>query len=72
MVTTTDSVYGSLAIHWTLPRRAQHPAGRAVGSAVERSYQRGEWLAERRRLMDDWARFCASPAAEGENVVTRG
>jgi integrase len=41
----------------------------AVGSAVERSYQRGELLAERRRLMDGWARYCSEPAAGGENVV---
>jgi integrase len=41
----------------------------AVGNAVERSYQRGELLAERRRLMEDRARFCASPAADAENVV---
>jgi hypothetical protein len=26
-------------------------------------------LAERHRVMDDWARFCASPVAETENVV---
>jgi len=41
----------------------------AVGNQVERSYQRGQLLEERRRLMLDWARFCAEPAAGGENVV---
>ena len=35
-----------------------------------RTYQCGELLAERRRLMDDWTRLCAGEAVgEGENVV---
>ncbi|RFZ81994.1 site-specific integrase [Shinella sp. WSJ-2] len=32
----------------------------AVGDAVERAYRRGDALAKRRKLMDDWAAFCAS------------
>ena len=29
----------------------------AVGDAVERAYRRGDALAKRRKLMDDWATF---------------
>jgi integrase len=32
-----------------------------VGSAVERAYQRSDLLDKRRRLMQDWARYCAAP-----------
>jgi hypothetical protein len=42
-----------------------------VGSEVERSYQRGDLLEKRRRLMDEWARFCATPAPAGEVVPLR-
>jgi integrase len=41
--------------------------GHAVGSAVERSYQRDALLAKRRVLMEDWAEFCGK--APGGNVV---
>jgi hypothetical protein len=40
----------------------------AVASAVERAYQRSDPFERRRRLMDDWARFCAEPVAPGEVV----
>jgi integrase len=30
-----------------------------VGSSVERAYQRSDLIDKRRRLMDDWAGFCA-------------
>jgi integrase len=43
-----------------------------VGSAVERSYQRSDLLDRRRRLMDEWADFCAAPApGSGEIVAMR-
>jgi len=32
-----------------------------VGSEVERAYKRGDVLEKRRRLMEDWACFCANP-----------
>jgi integrase len=44
----------------------------AVGSATERDYRRGPMLAKRARLMQDWARYCASPpakVAKGDNVT---
>jgi integrase len=39
----------------------------AIGSKVEAAYRRGDLFEKRRRLMQDWAAFCA--ASHGENVV---
>ncbi len=36
---------------------------------VEAAYRRGDALDKRRRLMGEWAAFCASPAAETARVV---
>jgi integrase len=44
----------------------------AVGSQVERSYQRSDLFDRRRRLMDDWADFCAKPPSAGKVVPIRG
>jgi integrase len=35
-----------------------------IGSAVEVAYRRGDLLAKRRALMDDWAAYLAMPAAQ--------
>jgi integrase len=45
-----------------------------IGSKVERSYQRGELLDKRRRLMVEWSRYCtATPTSFGEVVqIKRG
>jgi integrase len=40
-----------------------------VGSAIERSYQRSDLLDRRRRLMEDWADFCAGTAPASAQVV---
>lgn len=40
----------------------------AVGDKVEAAYRRGDMFDKRRRLMEDWARFCDAPAVEGDNV----
>jgi integrase len=42
----------------------------SIGSQVEAAYRRGDLFEKRRRLMADWAAYCASPAkpAEGDNV----
>lgn len=42
-----------------------------LGDKVEEAYARGDVLAKRRKLMDDWAKFCATSyvETEGENVV---
>jgi len=40
---------------------------------TEAAYQRGDLLEKRRRLMDTWARYCASPPAEkGKVLAMRG
>lgn len=42
----------------------------AIESKVEGAYRRGDLFEKRCRLMDDWAKFCASkPAARGGEVV---
>ena len=38
---------------------------------TEAAYQRGDLMEKRRRLMAEWAAFCARPAAEGEVVRFR-
>jgi integrase len=44
-----------------------------VGSQVERAYRRGDLFHRRRKLMDAWAKFCATkPVAGGEIVPLRG
>jgi integrase len=40
-----------------------------VVGGVEGTYRRGDLLEKRRRLMSEWAKFCASTPATGENVV---
>ena len=35
-----------------------------IGSAVEAAYRRGDLLAKRRALMDDWANYLAKPPAQ--------
>jgi integrase len=40
-----------------------------IPNAAEAAYRRGDLFEKRRRLMDDWATFCAQPAAEGERVM---
>ena len=44
-----------------------------VGSAVERAYRRTDLFEQRRRLMDEWARYCTQPAPveRGEVVALR-
>jgi integrase len=34
----------------------------SVADAVEKAYRRGDLFEKRRRLMNDWARYCGSPA----------
>jgi integrase len=41
----------------------------AVGDKVEAAYRRGDLFDKRRRLMTEWARYCASEPATGEKVV---
>jgi integrase len=44
----------------------------SVSDKVEAAYRRGDMREKRRRLMNDWARYCYGNAADGENVVRIG
>jgi integrase len=47
--------------------------GHKVGNEVELAYRRGSALEKRRKLMDAWARYCATPPVESAgNVVAIG
>jgi integrase len=46
---------------------AEAALAHAVGDAVERAYRRGDALERRRKLMDDWARYCGG--GQSSNVV---
>ena len=48
---------------------AEMALAHTVGSQVERAYQRTDLFDKRRRLMDDWAAYCAAPIATS-SVVT--
>jgi integrase len=41
----------------------------AIGNKVEASYRRGELLAQRARLMNDWATYCTTPRPPAAVVV---
>ena len=44
----------------------------SIGDKVEKAYRRGELFEKRRRLMNEWARYCATPPAvdrKDEGVV---
>jgi integrase len=40
-----------------------------VGNKVEQAYRRGPMFNKRRRLMDDWARFCTTPTTRTATVT---
>ena len=42
----------------------------AIPDAVEAAYRRGDLFEKRRRLMNDWGRYCSQPAASKGEVVT--
>lgn len=48
---------------------AEMALAHAIGDKVEAAYRRGDLFDKRRRLMNDWADFCAQPAAETGSVV---
>ena len=50
---------------------AEMALGHAVGDKVEAAYRRSDLFEKRRRLMDEWARFCHSGAKAGEVVAIR-
>jgi integrase len=42
-----------------------------IGDKVEAAYRRGELFDKRRRMMDDWAKFCEQPARSGAVLPMR-
>jgi integrase len=58
--------------------RTRHPSeavemalGHVVSDKTEAAYRRGDLFEKRRRLMDDWARFCAVVKTGGKVVALR-
>jgi len=51
---------------------AEMALAHTIGNAVEKAYRRGDLLAKRTRLMDDWCKFINTPAKSGEVVNIRG
>jgi integrase len=52
-------------------RTFQGDDGREVGGRTEEAYRRGDMLERRRKLMADWAAFCARPMVAGEVIPLR-
>ncbi len=50
---------------------AEAALAHTLGDKVEAAYRRGDLFEKRRRLMDDWAKFCAQPARIGNVVALR-
>ncbi|MBX9897888.1 MAG: integrase arm-type DNA-binding domain-containing protein [Qipengyuania sp.] len=48
---------------------AEMALAHAIENKVERAYRRGDLFDKRRRLMDDWAAYCASDGAAGATVT---
>jgi integrase len=49
---------------------AEAALGHVLGDKVETAYRRGDALEKRRKLMDAWARYCATPIkTTGSNVM---
>lgn len=48
---------------------AEMALAHTIENKVERAYRRGDLFDKRRRLMDDWAIYCATIPAAGDNVT---
>lgn len=54
----------------SFPREVvEHAMAHRLADKAEAAYQRGTLFPKRRKLMEAWARYCASPAAAGVNVT---
>ena len=51
---------------------AEMALGHAVSDKVEAAYRRSDLFEKRRRLMNEWSRFCHSGAKAGQVVAIRG
>ncbi len=47
---------------------AEMSLAHTIGDKVEAAYRRGDLFEKRRRLMEEWAGFCAAPAPAGEVI----
>jgi integrase len=55
----------------TFPREvAEMALAHAVGDKVEAAYRRGDLFEKRKRLMEAWARYCATIQTKGDNVAS--
>jgi len=52
------------------PIIAELSLAHAVGNAVERAYRRGDVIVKRRKLLEQWSRFLATPPKADEVVVS--
>jgi integrase len=43
----------------------------SIGNAVEAAYRRGDLLAQRANLMNDWSTYCATPLGEATGIPMR-
>ena len=50
---------------------AEMALGHAVGDKVEAAYRRGDLFEKRRKLMEAWANYCATPAKDGKIIPMR-
>ncbi len=48
---------------------AEKALAHTVGDETERAYQRGDLFEKRRKLMNDWARFCEKPVTSRSATV---
>ena len=48
---------------------AEMALAHAIGDKVEAAYRRGDMFEKRRRMMEEWASFCATVAGSGAEVV---
>ena len=51
---------------------AEQALAHTISNAVERAYRRGDLFEKRRRLMAQWAQYCARPAPIGATVTPIG
>ena len=49
---------------------AEMALAHAIGDKVEAAYRRGDLFEKRRRLMKDWAAFCANPEIRKGSVIS--
>ncbi|MCP5361450.1 MAG: tyrosine-type recombinase/integrase [Hyphomicrobiales bacterium] len=50
---------------------AEAALSHAVGNAVEAAYRRGDLFEKRRKLMNEWARYCYQPKTAGKVIKMR-